>query len=208
MILRGRGRSAVADAPFRPRESQVRDAGAGYRTQGAAPADRRGQQVRVRASSARPTPGDGDAGGDDQADGRAPARRGDGRRGAGSGFGRQRPSTPTVVSGCERLAAVRLRSAATAAPAVADAPSAPGLTQRPGRGPGWGRLSFPQHGLWDPRRPRSRRPSHMGKRTGRRSSICVVPTPLPPHIRRFVQTTPAWSGVALRSVYWPTSIVA
>ena len=52
--------------------------------------------------------------------------RGDGRRGAGSGFGRQRPSTPTVVSGWERLAAVRLRSAATAAPAVADAPSAPG----------------------------------------------------------------------------------
>ena len=51
--------------------------------------------------------------------------RGDGRRGAGSGFGRQRPSTPTVVSGWERLAAVRLRSAATAAPAVADAPSAP-----------------------------------------------------------------------------------
>ena len=43
--------------------------------------------------------------------------RGDGRRGAGSGFGRQRPSTPTVVSGWERLAAVRLRSAATAAPA-------------------------------------------------------------------------------------------
>ena len=51
--------------------------------------------------------------------------RGDGRRGAGSGFRRQRPSTPTVVSGWERLAAVRLRSAATAAPAVADAPSAP-----------------------------------------------------------------------------------
>ena len=50
---------------------------------------------------------------------------GDGRRGAGSGFGRQRPSTPTVVSGWERLAAVRLRSAATAAPAVTDAPSAP-----------------------------------------------------------------------------------
>ena len=43
--------------------------------------------------------------------------RGDGRRGAGSGFGRQRPSTPTVVSGWERLAAVRLRSAATAGPA-------------------------------------------------------------------------------------------
>ena len=51
--------------------------------------------------------------------------RGDGRRGAGLGFGRQRPSTPTVVSGWERLAAVRLPSAATAAPAVADAPSAP-----------------------------------------------------------------------------------
>ena len=51
--------------------------------------------------------------------------RGDGRRCAGSGFGRQRPSTQTVVSGWERLAAVRLRSAATAAPAVADAPSAP-----------------------------------------------------------------------------------
>ena len=51
--------------------------------------------------------------------------RGDGRRGAGSGFRRQRPSTPTVVSGWERLAAVRLRSAAIAAPAVADAPSAP-----------------------------------------------------------------------------------
>ena len=69
--------------------------------------------------------------------------RGDGRRGAGSGFGRQRPSTPTVVSGWERLAAVRLRSAATAAPAVADAPSAPesptvvdsslGLPRDPGR---------------------------------------------------------------------------
>ena len=42
----------------------------------------------------------------------------------GRGDGR-RPSTPTVVSGWERLAAVRLRSAATAAPAVADAPSAP-----------------------------------------------------------------------------------
>ena len=50
--------------------------------------------------------------------------RGDGRRGAGSGFGRQRPSTPTVVSGWERLAAVRLRSAATAAPAG-------GRTRRP-----------------------------------------------------------------------------
>ena len=59
--------------------------------------------------------------------------RGDGRRGAGSGFGRQRPSTPTVVSGWERLAAVRLRSAATAAPAVADAPSAPARTKS-GRG--------------------------------------------------------------------------
>ena len=57
--------------------------------------------------------------------------RGDGRRGAGSGFGRQRPSTPTVVSGWERLAAVRLRSAATAAPAVADAPSAPQPAQQP-----------------------------------------------------------------------------
>ena len=56
--------------------------------------------------------------------------RGDGRRGAGSGFGRQRPSTPTVVSGWERLAAVRLRSAATAAPTVADAPSAPSLDLR------------------------------------------------------------------------------
>ena len=64
----------MADAPFRPRERPGPDARAGYRTQGAAPADRRGQQVRVRASSARPTPGDGDAGGDDQADGRAPAR--------------------------------------------------------------------------------------------------------------------------------------
>ena len=53
--------------------------------------------------------------------------RGDGRRGAGSEFGRQRPSTQT---GWERLAAVRLRSAATAAPAVADAPSAP-LAQHP-----------------------------------------------------------------------------
>ena len=57
--------------------------------------------------------------------------RGDGRRGAGSGFGRQRPSTPTVVSGWERLAAVRLRSAATAAPAVADAPSAPTARTKP-----------------------------------------------------------------------------
>ena len=62
--------------------------------------------------------------------------RGDGRRGAGSGFGRQRPSTPTVVSGWERLAAVRLRSAATAAPAVADAPSAPARA-RSGRGAGY-----------------------------------------------------------------------
>ena len=58
-------------APARARSGRGRrlsDAGGG------APADRRGQQVRVRASSARPTPGDGDAGGDDQADGRAPAR--------------------------------------------------------------------------------------------------------------------------------------
>ena len=57
--------------------------------------------------------------------------RGDGRRCAGSGFGRQRPSTQTVVSGWERLAAVRLRSAATAAAAVADAPSAPRPAQQP-----------------------------------------------------------------------------
>ena len=57
--------------------------------------------------------------------------RGDGRRGAGSGFGRQRPSTPTVVSGWERLAAVRLRSAATAAPAVRTR-----RPPRPGQHPG------------------------------------------------------------------------
>ena len=81
-----RGRRAIPP----PREPGP-DAGAGYRTQGAAPADRRGQQVLVRASSARPTPGDGDAGGDDQADGRAPARA---RRRPPRRWVRVRPAAP------------------------------------------------------------------------------------------------------------------
>ena len=119
MILRGRGRSAVA--------------GRG-RTQGAAPADRRGQQVRVRASSASRPPEMAMPAVTIRLTGELRPARGDGRRGAGSGFRRQRPSTPTVVSGWERLAAVRLRSAATAAPAVADAPSAPAELQTPPKG--------------------------------------------------------------------------
>ena len=45
--------SAMADAPSAPARARS-GRGAGYRTQGAAPADRRGQQVRVRDDALRP----------------------------------------------------------------------------------------------------------------------------------------------------------
>ena len=50
-ILRGRARSAMGDAPSAPVRARS-GRGAGYLTQGAAPADRRGQQVRVRGCPA------------------------------------------------------------------------------------------------------------------------------------------------------------
>ena len=122
MILRGRGRSAVADAPFRPRESQVRTRAQVIGRRGPAPADRRGQQVRVRASSARPTPGDGDAGGD-QADGRAPARA---RRRPPRRV-RVRPAAPLDPDRRQRLGTPGRRSTSKrrdCRSGVADAPSA------------------------------------------------------------------------------------
>ena len=102
----------MAGAPWQTRHSAPArapgpDAGAGYRTQGAAPADRRGQQVRVRASSARPTPGDGDAGGDDQADGRAPARA---RRRPPMRWVRVRPAAPLDPDRRQRLGTPGRRS--------------------------------------------------------------------------------------------------
>ena len=124
MILRGRGRSAVADAPLPPPREPGPDAGAGYRTQGAALADRRGQQVRVRASSARPTPGDGDAGGDDQADGRAPARA---RRRPPRRWVRVRPAAPLDPDRRQRLGTPGRRSTSKRR----DCRSRPWRTRRP-----------------------------------------------------------------------------
>ena len=107
--------------------------------------------------------------------------RGNGRRGAGSGFGRQRPSTPTVVSGWERLAAVRLRSAATAAPAVADAPSAPGLADDLGRSP----RSWPErHGSRAVRpRPAEQVPDPATPALARASCAARAPAPRAPALQ-------------------------
>ena len=49
-----RGRRGLADAPAAPARARS-GRGAGYRTQWAAPSDRRGQQVRVRDESRRPS---------------------------------------------------------------------------------------------------------------------------------------------------------
>ena len=121
--------------------------------------------------------------------------RGDGRRGAGSGFGRQRPSTPTVVSGWERLAAVRLRSAATAAPAVADAPSAPASSASPAPD---GLPAMKCHTLrgqpWSPPPPR-RIAARAKPRRGRalvRSHVVTTgatPTLPPPQTTKLLDTT-------------------
>ena len=59
------------------------------------------------------------------ADGRTRHGAGDGRRGAGPGFGRQHPSPPTVVSGWKPLPAVRLRAPLLPLRPGAVAPSAP-----------------------------------------------------------------------------------
>ena len=107
MILRGRGRSAVADAPFRPRESQVRTRAQVIGRRGRRPRTAAVNRLRVRASSARPTPGDGDAGGDDQADGRAPAR---GRRRPPRRWVRVRPAAPLDPDRRQRLGTPGRRS--------------------------------------------------------------------------------------------------
>ena len=100
----------MAGAPWQTRHSAPARArsGRGRRLSDAgAPADRRGQQVRVRASSARPTPGDGDAGGDDQADGRAPARA---RRRPPRRWVRVRPAAPLDPDRRQRLGTPGRRS--------------------------------------------------------------------------------------------------